>query len=227
MKKSTYRSRLQKIASKASKTHEYIDDITYTYEALRKQAKEKALQNMYDINTDHGWWIFCYEVMAELAEKCGITNFKCEGFNLDRGQSIALKGSLTFIDLRDFTKSETENWGQLAELKMQAKKCLPKKLCGETYKQLNANSCELYGDMISPNSNTQFDSYNNYWHISNKRVSSELDSCAYACEEFLEAFKDTCYEYLKDSYDYLSSEESIVETIIANDYRFTVDGKLS
>lgn len=46
------------------------------------------------------------------------------------------------------------------------------------------------------------------------------------CSEFL---RDICEDYrimLQKEYEYLSSEEAIIETIKANEYEFTEDGKL-
>jgi len=55
------------------------------------------------------------------------------------------------------------------------------------------------------------------------QVDNELDECE---GEFL---KSLCEDYriiLRKDYEYLSSEESIIETIDANGYEFTTEGKL-
>lgn len=53
---------------------------------------------------------------------------------------------------------------------------------------------------------------------------------AYDCPELLEDFRRTIFEdyriMLRKVYDYLTSDEAIKETIDANDYEFTEDGRI-
>jgi hypothetical protein len=199
-------------------------NLSFTFSKLSENVKELVVSTHNDINLDYEWWRPNYEGLEELAELCGVYRFKCEGFNLDRGQSISMQGSIDFISLRDFVKNKTENYALLNTLKECAKGCIPKKMCGETYKVLNSNSAELYAQMESFRNDTVIEGYNNYGDVSNKRVSSELDLCAEGCIEFLTEFKNVCFKMLHDSYDYLSSEVAIIETIEANEYRFKKDG---
>jgi len=46
------------------------------------------------------------------------------------------------------------------------------------------------------------------------------------CEEFKRKLKEEYLKILRSEFEYLTSYESIVETIQANDYEFTEDGKL-
>lgn len=50
----------------------------YEFDELSEDAKEKALQNLWDINVDHEWWDYIYED----AERIGL---KITGFDIDRG----------------------------------------------------------------------------------------------------------------------------------------------
>jgi hypothetical protein len=51
----------------------------YKFDELSKEAQEKALINLIDINTDHDWWQFTYEDAAEIG-------LKLDGFDLDRNR---------------------------------------------------------------------------------------------------------------------------------------------
>ena len=63
--------------------------------------------------------------------------------------------------------------------------------------------------------------------LSNEDVADfELDDC----DDLLDEFRQTIFEdyrsILQTEYDYLTSEEAIRETIDANDYEFTEDGRI-
>ena len=64
----------------------------YRFSELSEEAKEKAIQNMYDINISFDWWDYIYEE----AESLG---FKIEGFNLGRGAYISISPVLHIYDI--------------------------------------------------------------------------------------------------------------------------------
>jgi hypothetical protein len=53
--------------------------IVYKFEELSEKAQGKALERLYDINVDYGWW----ECIYEDAKTIGV---EIEGFDLDRSQ---------------------------------------------------------------------------------------------------------------------------------------------
>ncbi len=56
-----------------------IETKVYTFSELSEDAKEKAIQNLSDINVNYNWWEFTYSD----AEEIGL---KITGFNLDRNR---------------------------------------------------------------------------------------------------------------------------------------------
>ena len=56
-----------------------IEVSLYKFNELSEEAKEKAVQNLYDINVDYEWWCHTYED----AEQIGL---KITGFDLDRNR---------------------------------------------------------------------------------------------------------------------------------------------
>ena len=42
---------------------------TFKFDELSEEAKEKALENLYDINIDHNWWDFIYCDAEEVGVK--------------------------------------------------------------------------------------------------------------------------------------------------------------
>jgi len=63
----------------------------YKFDELSDEAKEKAIQGLYDINIDHDWWEWAYEDAKNIGLK--ITSFNdhsCEGdFILEASEVVA------------------------------------------------------------------------------------------------------------------------------------------
>lgn len=54
----------------------------YKFNELPEQARQKALENLYDINVSHNWWEFVYED----AKTIGL---KITGFDIDRSNNCS------------------------------------------------------------------------------------------------------------------------------------------
>lgn len=70
-----------------------IEHTVYNFDELSEEAKREALEKLYDINVDFGWWKFVYED----AETIGL---KITEFDIDRG---GIDGYLT-EDMQDVCK---------------------------------------------------------------------------------------------------------------------------
>lgn len=67
-----------------------IETKAYTFSELSEDAKQKAIESLYDINVNYEWWEFIYED----AERVGL---RITGFDLDRG--LHASGGLTLSAL--------------------------------------------------------------------------------------------------------------------------------
>ena len=155
----------------------------YKFNELSEPAKQKAIESLYNINTDYDWWSYTFED----AKTVGL---KITGFDVDRGAYC--KGEF-LVSAKETAKLIIKNHGETCETYKDAKKYLA------DY------------DTLGPGLKTYDD------------VSDALDELN---AEFL---KIICEDYriiLHKEYEYLISEEAIVETIEANDYDFTENGKL-
>jgi hypothetical protein len=65
---------------------EMIEKKYYKFDELSEDAKQKAIEKLYDLNVDFDWWQFTYED----AENIGL---KIKEFDLDRGSYV--KGEFT------------------------------------------------------------------------------------------------------------------------------------
>jgi hypothetical protein len=161
----------------------------YQFHELTDEAKQKALEQFYDINVDHSWWDFTYED----AENVGM---KLTAFDLDRS---TIDGEPT-IGALESIEAILENHG---------KGCDTHTLAGE-WKQ----------------------TFQNAYHALDLLYA--IDCPAPDVEEFIKESEEEYFHLLKDKYlsilqkeyEYLTSEEAIIETIEANEYEFTEDGEL-
>ncbi len=146
----------------------------YKFDELTDEGKEKAIQNLSDINVDRDWW----ELIDDDAKTIGLT---IDGFGLDRDKHV--DGSLC-MSVQDSIKAIYENHGKNCETYVLA----------EEYEE-NIKNC----------------------------IADDVPDME---DEYERALKEEYASILQKEYEYLTSDEAIIETIQANDYDFTEDGKI-
>lgn len=182
-----------------TETKEYT---LYKYEELSDKAKVKALQHFYDLNVDYEWWEFCFEDFHEKLKEVGLA-CKTFYFGLDRDRHIEAK-NLHFIDVNKFIETSIQSNVKKSILNI-----------ADLHLQTHTNRHEWY----------TIDTYNGIPDRCprlNKFIDSLLDRCNDKLHDIFEGF---CIQLQKE-YEYLTSEEAIVETIEANDYEFLENGEL-
>ena len=162
----------------------------YEFNELSEEAKERAIEKLWNINVDYEWWDCVYDD----AENIGL---KIKEFDLDRGSYV--KGGFT-ISAQEVASNIIRDHGESCE----------------TY-QTAVNFINEYEPVFSDYMNEQSENFE----------SGELEDKMLDMEsEFL---KSLCEDYrviLQNEYDYRTSTEASIETINANGYEFTKDGKL-
>ena len=164
-----------------------IETKVYPFAELSDEAKQKAIENLYDINVDHEWWDGVYED----AKNIGL---KITSFELDRNRNAT--GEFLYA-ANEVAQDIFKNHGESCETFKTATKFM------EQWQPLFSN----YMDENSEN-------YEN---------DEELMECE---EQFLNDLLEDCSVMLQKGCEYLQSAEAIKETIEANEYEFTEDGKL-
>lgn len=173
-------------------------EVAYKFADLSKDAKQTAIEHFSDINVDYKWWKWTLED----AENVGIT---IKEFDLEYRGSI--DGSLIWSG-EDVCKAIIETHG---------KDCKTHKIAAE-YSQKYAELSKSYLILDVKEKMTQADMYDER---------HELDAESEDLSEVLEAKLLIAYlEILKNEYEYLQSEEAIIESIEANNYEFEEDGTL-
>ena len=154
----------------------------YFFNELSEDAKQKAIEKLWDINVDYEWWEFIYENAANIG-------LKITGFDIDRASYC--NGELT-DNVENVVHRIIEAHGENCDTYKLAK------LWENTRCYKDENGEEL------PDGEYE-----------------ELE------KEFSYALKEEYLSILQNEYEYLTSEEAIIETIEANEYEFTEYGEMA
>jgi hypothetical protein len=166
----------------------------YKFDELTDEQKQKAVDNLRNINVDYDWWDFTYED----AKQAGL---EITGFDLDRNRHATGK----FINgALDSAHAIEKEHGKEAETYKTAQSYLKDRGALVT-KYANKNN----PDTVDEEKTDDFDS-----------ECDELD------DEFLKSLLEDYSIMLQKESEYKTTDEAIIETIQANDYDFTEDGKI-
>lgn len=163
----------------------------YKFDELPKDAQDKAIERLADINVDGKWWDFAYEDAKQIG-------LKLTGFD---------------IDGRGYCKGDFMEGAHVV---------------AENIKQDHGESCETYKDavnylkerdeVIDATARDENRDFEDEYELEQKL--DELDT------EFLRTLLEDYRIMLQHEYEDLTSRKGIIETIEANDYDFTEDGKI-
>jgi len=157
-----------------------IETKIYQFHELSEEAKEKAIQNLSDINVMHQWW----EFTCQDAENIGL---KITGFELDRNRHC----------VGEFTIYPTE--------------------CARLIVENHGETCKTY--KIAKNYLEEILVIDETTEDEGQEELTDIQ------DNFLKDLLEEYSSILQQEYEYLTSEDSIIETIEANEYEFTEDGE--
>jgi len=177
----------------------------YKFEELTPAAQEKAVDSLYDINVDYNWWENIYEDAAAVG-------IKITSFDTERNRHCC---------------ADIPNAIETAELiiKNHGPDC-------ETFKTANSFYREVkpLDDKLEKAERIE----NNYSYSKSptaQKIYNLRDELKDKIEDLTEDFKKSiCEDYaimLEKEGEYLTSKEVIIETILANDYEFTAEGRIA
>jgi len=184
----------------------------YKFEELEDSVKKKVLNNMRDFNVDHGSdWHWCEkELIGEDLKAIGLkmNNLYFSGFS-SQGDGACLEVTLEDLDL--FLKHMLANGFTLKQVAT-AKR-------GEMgFNTKQRGHYQHSGCMV-----INFDRPSNLSQDSHYKIFEELES---QVKELIQNLSDDAYRKLEKCHDWLTSDEQIIESIEANEYEFTSEGKL-
>ena len=185
-----------------------IETVVYKFDELSDEAKQKAIENLYALNVDHEWWDGTYEDAENIGLK--ITAF-------DLGRASYVKGSFTQSAL-DVAKRIIEEHGEQCGTYQSAKDYMAE------YEKLIVEQCQDEADMLCVP--LDYDKYFGRIYYPEEYYSQDEIDTEDIDTEFLRSLCEDYRIILQNEYEYLTSEEAIVESIQSNEYEFTEEGEL-
>ena len=174
-----------------------IETVVYKFDELSDEAKQKAIDKNLYLNVDEGWWDGTYEDATN-------TGLKITAFDLGRASYV--KGKFTLPAL-DVAKAIIAEHGEQCGTYQTAKDYMAE------YNRLVVEQCQEDADRLYSEFAAEIDLS---WDIDTEDIDAEF-------------LRSLCEDYriiLQNEYEYLTSEEAIIESIEANEYEFTAKGEM-
>ena len=197
------------------------EEVVYSWEDVKNNPEllEKALDKNRDINTDHGmdWWDMVYEDFIENNEYFNVKNIYFSGFYSQGDGAMFEYDSINSQLVSDFLLSLDLSPMRKAWLNNNAYFYGKGKHQGHYYHE---NCCGHYAGCEVDNGDIlNWSNFRNW-----------IESFDPLFEDFLmDKYKDMCrklYRDLEETHDYLQSDQSVSDTLEANDYEFNINGEI-
>lgn len=173
-----------------------IETRAFQFEELDSQTQEKVIENNRTMNVDSDWW---YE--------CEIDNFKHEmGIKINEFDIYRKTINITIEDSFDTAQGIVNFFGEESSFVKTAK----------TFIKDRDALVKKYGE---GNEKEGYSVKEEYWSVFDEEIE-------YLEEEFRREIADEILSMLTLEYEYQTSDDGIKETIIANEYEFTEEGKM-
>ena len=186
----------------------------YKYDGLSKEAQQKVIEDNHDINTDYEWFESDFECMIEELTKKGFDDAEIffSGF-YSQGDGACFTANLNVEKIMKYFKLATKYTDLLK------KYVIPGNVKADNHHYCHSNV--MYLDI-------ELDAI-----VDIKRLSiAQQDALSDVEEELrIKLFEiakneaDKIYATLQKTYEHLTSEDVIIETIKENEYVFLKDGK--
>ena len=190
----------------------------YSFSELSNTAQDKAISQFSDINVDYEWWESVYDDLFELCKTIGIevdlkqTYFS--GFS-HQGSGSAFTAHIYVAECLKAIKAEKwKEYAPVDKLEFYPVTDNMLRLC-------HLCSCNIQTANRESSVKINFDADTCGNHPNIDAVITEIEDFF---EDVAQTINNWFYRNLEKEYEYLTGSEAIKETIIANDYEFTIDG---
>ena len=201
-----------------------IETAVYKYDELSERAQQKAREQYLEGGLDYSWWDYSYEDFARVAEILGI-DLSQKPIPLMNGKyryepEIYFTGFYHQGSGSSFVGTYSYAKGAVAKIKAHAPQDeglhriaqALQDLQRKHFYRLEARITSRRDATISVDVSDREDPYKDVGD-----AESELS-------DLMNDFNDWMYCRLRDEYEYLTSDEVVEESIIANEYEFDEDG---
>jgi len=202
-----------------------LETTVFKFDELSEDAKQYALEKLWDLNVDYDWWEFLFDDAANIAELFGLDIRQTRKERMDKSYfykpTIYFSGFSSQGDGACFEGRYSYQKGGLKAVMEYAPKD----------EELHRIVRDLQNLQAKNFYKVTFRTYHRgFYHHENCMYLDDYEGCEGYEDDFLEVMRDFArwiYKCLESEHDWLTSEESILETIHANEYEFTEDGDLA
>ena len=195
-----------------------LDDLTYRYDELSDVAKRRAIEKLHArFEPDYNWWDYVYESVSEFGSHLG--SLAVRGFDT-HGRWIAWDGHFRFTD--EALEFMAQNYGgeQAQEIIAYMQETLALYRLGKQALELEDQGLWADYGMDRRNQGTTLD-YSVLHYTEDNKLSDELYIRLVKIKDDL---SDMFLKWLGDEYDYLTSDECVLEMAECYDVKFDEDG---
>lgn len=179
----------------------------YQVNQLPEHIQEKICMDHSDINVDYDWWDYVPDYCAEKLDEYGIyMDPKSLEFDLHSGRYVKFKFGIEDMDKFLKKMGWQERW----------------KTIQVVFKLRNWDNPSLYFDQSDGEASFMFEGLEDEQEEFTKDLFNWED-LADETEKTLDNFRDELLKDLESQYEYLCSDEAIMETLEANDITYYYD----
>ncbi len=185
----------------------------YKFNELSEEAQEKVLRQFWDINVNDDFWHECtIDDCKEIAKIIGIdiTHIYFRGFS-SQGDGACFEGSYSY------------KIGSVKEIMAYAPQDKELHEIAKTLAEIQRKHFYRINATIKHRGH-YYHAYCTDIDIYDTEDQYKVLDCTEEIKTVLRDFMNWIYSQLNKQYDYLTSKESIIDTINANEYDFTIDG---
>ena len=189
----------------------------YEFKELDKKTKEKALENLRDINVNHDWDEYTLQEFCDELSDIGFENadIKYSGF-WSQGDGLCFDADINLSKILEHLKYSKRDIARAVKL--------------EENDYLNFQIVKTSNANMYSHENTRYVDNRGYGDLSKSIGIYKSDILIDKIEKDIEEFRhELCkkfYKLLDEEYDERTSDEQIIETIDANEYMFNSSGEL-
>jgi hypothetical protein len=182
------------------------------------ELKQELLERYHDINVDYDWWDSTYEdFMVDMSTKgINVDKMYFSGF-WSQGDGACFEGAVFVNQFAKFMEIHglCDKYPAAKFFADQSELCV--QIAKESHHYCHENTVNVY---LRDTTGNPYDDFTTRWEIYDTMQTlfeSEFALLELDCEEIIKDYMHELYSRLRKEYEYLTSEEVVWESIVANE----------